>query len=215
MAWGKRWTVLRGRPDPEGGRPQRSGRPPAFAVPEVLSADALARLDAHGPAGCGTPLGRLSPAAPAVPGDNAAPGPVADAGEAVRLAVGGGPSGAVRLQIPAGLPPVAADGTRLRLAVAALVEHALRRRPPGTKVLVGVVAVSGAEDGGAGRVEIRVVDRGVSGPGEAKYWTVVERAQRAALAAGARLRVEDTPAGGLTLVLELGTVGDRDSRHRG
>ncbi|WP_190212942.1 hypothetical protein [Kitasatospora indigofera] len=109
----------------------------------------------------------------------------------------------MRLQLPADLPPVSADGAQLRLAVAALLEHALRRRPPGTKVLVRAEAVGGAVDGGAGRVEIRVADRGASRPGEAKYWTAVEGAEGAARAAGGRLRVEETPAGGLTFVLVL------------
>ncbi|WP_329493993.1 hypothetical protein [Kitasatospora herbaricolor] len=143
---------------------------------------------------------------------------VADAAGAARLAVrraaGGGRTAAVRLQLPADLPPVSADGTQLRLAVAALLEHALRRRPPGTKVLVRAEAVAGAEGGGAGRVEIRVVDRGASRPGEAKYWTAVEGAEGAARAAGGRLRVEETPAGGLTFVLVLSAVADEGPRRR-
>lgn len=221
MARGKRWTFLAGR----SGR--RSGWGAPIAVPEVLAAGAPEQADApRGPAGCGASLGRPDPVGrgPAgcagTPGLGAPPAPrvVADAAGAARLAVrraaGGGRTAAVRLQLPADLPPVSADGTQLRLAVAALLEHALRRRPPGTKVLVRAEAVAGAEGGGAGRVEIRVVDRGASRPGEAKYWTAVEGAEGAARAAGGRLRVEETPAGGLTFVLVLSAVADEGPRRR-
>lgn len=219
MARGKRWTFLARR----SGR--RSGWGAPIAVPEVLAAGAAAPAPLiRNPAGCGAPLGRPDPTGrgpagqPAagqgtavgteVPGRGTRPGP-ADAAQAarqaVRTAAGGGRASAVRLQLPADLPPVSADGAQLRLAVAALLEHALRRRPPGTKVLVRAEVVDRA-DGGAGRVEIRVADRGASRPGEAKYWTAVEGAEGAARAAGGRLRVEETPAGGLTFVLVLPAV---------
>ncbi|MCX5214123.1 hypothetical protein OG689_33515 [Kitasatospora sp. NBC_00240] len=215
MPQGKRWTFLTGRPD------RRSGRGAPIAVPEVLSADALAEVHAgRNPGGCGAPLARPGTAgAPAAasdpPGRPGARLVVADAAEAVRLAAGGGRVPAVRVQLPADLPPVSADGAQLRLAVAALLEHALRRRPPGTKVLVRADAVAGVASGGAGRVEIRVVDRGASRPGEAKYWTAVEGAEGAARAAGGRLRVEETPAGGLTFVLVLRAVDGEAPERRG
>jgi hypothetical protein len=114
---------------------------------------------------------------------------------------------AVRLQLPQGLPPVAAGEPELGLAVAALVGHAVRRSRPGARVLVRAVLASGP-DGRPGRVEVRVADRGASVPGEAAYWAsggVRDRGAVDALvrAGGVRFGVEATPGGGLTAVLAL------------
>ncbi len=120
---------------------------------------------------------------------------------------GGAGAHAVRLQLPQGLPPVVADGPELGRAVAELVGHAVRRSPPGVRVLVRAAVAAGA-DGRLDRVEIRIVDRGTSVPGGARYWSTGGLPGGPAVsallrAAGARIGVEETPGGGLTAVLVL------------
>ncbi len=122
-------------------------------------------------------------------------------------AAGGAGAYVVRLQLPQGLPPVVAGGPELGAAVAALVGHAVRRSPPGVRVLVRALVADGP-DGRPERVEVRVADRGPSVPGEADHWASgglrESRAVDALVRAGwARFAVEATPGGGLTTVLAL------------
>ncbi|WP_327683384.1 ATP-binding protein [Kitasatospora sp. NBC_00458] len=166
-----------------------------------------------------------------------------------RVLRGGGRSAAVSVLMPVGLPVVAADSRRLEAALAALVDHAIRRNPPGVRVLVRVDAVPGP--GGPGRlgfpgasavpevpvgelarVELRVVDRGPSEMPEARHWLIAgartgepggpdggrgpggpagrvgPSVPALARAAGGRLGVEQTPGGGVTVVLVLSVAGD-------
>ncbi|MFC5664198.1 hypothetical protein ACFP3U_14535 [Kitasatospora misakiensis] len=196
-----------------------------------------------------------------------------------RVLRGGGRASSVAVRVPVGLPVVVADAPRLEAALAALVDHAIRRTPAGARVVVradplpgpdglfgarggsgfGGSGLGGAFDGGASgggafgggafagpdawtvepaRVELRVVDRGLSELPEAREWLLgggygVEPGPSGApglsgagwgagggpgrigssmsalvRAAGGRLRVEQTPGGGLTVVLVLAVARD-------
>src|SRR5689334_13390431 len=132
----------------------------------------------------------------------------------VPMALGGVPEDSAELDIPETLPMVAVDKGLLERAVANVVENAVKYSPAGTPVLVSASAI-------ADRVEIRVVDRGPGVPDEAKD-RIFEPFQRYgdsprgagvglglavargfAEAMGGTLNAEDTPGGGLTMVLTL------------
>ncbi|MFD7872963.1 ATP-binding protein [Streptomyces sp. NPDC059766] len=137
-----------------------------------------------------------------------------DLDEVVPMALGGVPEDSTVLDIPESLPMVAVDAGLLERAVANLVENAVKYSPSGERVLVAASAI-------ADRVEVRVVDRGPGVPDEAKD-RVFEPFQRHgdaphgtgvglglavargfAEAMGGTLDAEDTPGGGLTMVLRL------------
>ncbi|MBP3043079.1 DUF4118 domain-containing protein [Arthrobacter jiangjiafuii] len=120
----------------------------------------------------------------------------------------------VELEIPADLPPVLADSVLLQRVLVNLLANAVRFSPPGSKVVLAASAF-------AGRVEVRVID---CGPGIApeRLQDVFVPFQRLgdtdnltglglglALAKGfmegmmGTLETEDTPGGGLTMVLSL------------
>jgi two-component system sensor histidine kinase KdpD len=141
-----------------------------------------------------------------------------DLDEIVPRALGGVPEDSVHLDIPETLPMVDVDGGLLERAVANVVENAVKYSPPGTPVLVSASAL-------ADRVEVRVVDRGPGVPDEAKE-RIFEPFQRhgdaprgagvglgLAVARGfaeamhGTLDAEDTPGGGLTMVLTLRAAG--------
>ncbi|MFD8004582.1 sensor histidine kinase, partial [Streptomyces mirabilis] len=118
------------------------------------------------------------------------------------------------LDIPETLPMVAVDPGLLERAVANLVENAVKYSPSDEPVLVSASAM-------ANRVEVRVVDRGPGVPDEAKdrIFAPFQRygdaprgagvglglavARGFAEAMGGTLNAEDTPGGGLTMVLGL------------
>ncbi|MFF7995288.1 hypothetical protein ACFZDG_36660 [Kitasatospora xanthocidica] len=140
-----------------------------------------------------------------------------------RVVRGGGRSAAVTVRMAPGLPVVAGDARRLEAALAGLVDHAIRRNPPGGRVLVRADVAGGPsiwrpsgraaaargpgagrgrahDDGryggrGRGRVEIRISDRGAHVLPEAREW----------LLAGIR---SDSPAGPALHSLVL-TAGGR------
>ncbi|WP_393099885.1 DUF4118 domain-containing protein [Streptomyces sp. LN325] len=137
-----------------------------------------------------------------------------DLDEVVPMALGGVPEGSVMLDIPETLPMVAVDPGLLERSVANLVENAVKYSPSDERVLVSASAM-------ADRVEVRVVDRGPGIPDEAKD-RIFEAFQRYgdaprgagvglglavargfAEAMGGTLAAEDTPGGGLTMVLTL------------
>ncbi|MFJ8464230.1 ATP-binding protein [Streptomyces swartbergensis] len=143
-----------------------------------------------------------------------------DLDEVVPMALGGVPGGSVDLDVPETLPMVAVDPGLLERAMANLVENAVKYSPSGTTVLVAASAL-------ADRVEVRVVDRGPGVPDEAKD-RIFEPFQRYgdaprgagvglglavargfAEAMGGTLDAEDTPGGGLTMVLTLRAAGPR------
>ncbi|MFD5741421.1 ATP-binding protein [Streptomyces massasporeus] len=147
-----------------------------------------------------------------------------DLDEVVPMALGGVPEGSAGLDVPETLPMVAVDPGLLERTVANLVENAVKYSPPGAPVLVAASAL-------ADRVEVRVVDRGPGVPDEAKE-RIFEPFQRHgdaprgagvglglavargfAEAMGGTLNAEDTPGGGLTMVLTLRAAGTRPELH--
>ncbi|MGW5346261.1 ATP-binding protein [Streptomyces sp. HUAS TT3] len=142
-----------------------------------------------------------------------------DLDEVVPMALGGVPEDSVELDIPETLPMVAVDRGLLERAVANIVENAVKYSPHGHPVNVSASAL-------ANRVELRVVDRGPGVPDEAKD-RIFEPFQRHGdaprgagvglglavargftEAIGGTLTAEDTPGGGLTMVLTLPIAGD-------
>ncbi|GAA2816037.1 sensor histidine kinase [Streptomyces showdoensis] len=141
-----------------------------------------------------------------------------DLDEVVPMALGGVPDGSVELDIPETLPMVAVDRGLLERAVANIVENAVKYSPDGIPVAVGA-SVLGE------RLELRVTDRGPGVPDEAKdgIFEPFQRfgdAPRGAgvglglavargfvEAMGGTITAEDTPGGGLTMVLTLKTEG--------
>ncbi|MFI1733664.1 ATP-binding protein [Streptomyces acidicola] len=140
-----------------------------------------------------------------------------DLDEVVPMALGGVPEDSVDLDVPETLPMVAVDAGLLERAVANIVENAVKYSPPEARVLVAASAL-------ADRVELRVVDRGPGVPDDAKD-RIFEPFQRhgdaprgagvglgLAVARGfaeamdGTLNAEDTPGGGLTMVLTLRAV---------
>nr|WP_020551309.1 ATP-binding protein [Embleya scabrispora] len=121
---------------------------------------------------------------------------------------------AVRVSVPDTLPTVRADGELLDRVVANLVENAVLHTPPDTPVIVAAKTVRG-------RIELRVVDRGPGLPDDAKDRVFEAFARHGdaprsrgvglglavargfAEAMGGALAAEDTPGGGLTMILTL------------
>ncbi|AXE89187.1 sensor histidine kinase KdpD [Streptomyces sp. Go-475] len=143
-----------------------------------------------------------------------------DLDEVAPMALGGVPEGNVVLDVPETLPMVDVDPGLLERAMANLVENAVKYSPPDASVLVAASALGD-------RVEVRVVDRGPGVPDEAKD-RIFEPFQRHgdaprgagvglglavargfAEAMGGTLNAEDTPGGGLTMVLTLRAAGTR------
>ncbi|MEU8977965.1 sensor histidine kinase KdpD [Streptomyces sp. NPDC048309] len=143
-----------------------------------------------------------------------------DLDEVVPMALGGVPEETVELEIPESLPMVAVDAGLLERSVANLVENAVKYNPVDERVLVSASAL-------ADRVEVRVVDRGPGVPDEAKerIFAPFQRygdaprgagvglglavARGFAEAMGGTLNAEDTPGGGLTMVLTVPAVERR------
>ncbi|MEV1023652.1 sensor histidine kinase KdpD [Streptomyces sp. NPDC050264] len=139
-----------------------------------------------------------------------------DLDEVVPMALVGVPDPdlSVDLDIPESLPMVTVDKGLLERAVANIVENAVKYSPPDEPVLVSASTLGE-------RVELRVVDRGPGVPDEAKerIFAPFQRygdAPRGAgvglglavargfvEAMGGTLGAEDTPGGGLTMVLTL------------
>jgi two-component system sensor histidine kinase KdpD len=125
--------------------------------------------------------------------------------------------GEIQLELASGLRPVRADAVLLQRAVVNLLANALRFSPPGT---VPVLATS--EFGG--HAHLRVIDSGPGIPAERREDVFVafqrlgdtDNTTGVGLglalskgfieAMGGTLEVEDTPGGGLTMVVELVSV---------
>jgi two-component system sensor histidine kinase KdpD len=140
-----------------------------------------------------------------------------DLDEVVPMALGGVPEDSVDLDIPESLPMVAVDPGLLERAVANIVENAVKYSPDGERVTVAASALGS-------RVELRVADRGPGVPDEGKE-RIFEPFQRYGDAPrgagvglglavargfvesmGGTLGAEDTPGGGMTMVLTLEAV---------
>jgi two-component system sensor histidine kinase KdpD len=147
-----------------------------------------------------------------------------DLDEVIPMALGGVPEDSVDLDVSESLPMVDVDRGLLERSVANVVENAVKHSPPGERVLVSASAI-------ADRVEIRVVDRGPGVPDEAKD-RIFEPFQRYgdaprgngvglglavargfAEAIGGTLHAEDTPGGGLTMVLAVQIAPQRQREH--
>ncbi|WP_440067759.1 DUF4118 domain-containing protein [Streptosporangium sp. OZ121] len=129
----------------------------------------------------------------------------------------GPPHDRVLNRLPEDLPEIAADPALLERVLVNLVSNAVRYSPPGVAVLVGA-SVDG-DDGG--HVEIRVVDRGPGIPEESRdrvflpFQRLGDRdnatgvglglalSRGLAEAMGGTLVPDETPGGGLTMVLTL------------
>ncbi|NBE50228.1 sensor histidine kinase [Streptomyces boluensis] len=144
-----------------------------------------------------------------------------DLDEVVPMALGGVPEGSVDLDIPETLPMVEVDKGLLERAVANIVENAVKYSPDGRRVTVSASALGT-------RVEVRVVDRGPGVPDDAKD-RIFEPFQRHGdaprgagvglglavargfvEAMGGTLNAEDTPGGGLTMLLTLRAAAGRE-----
>ncbi|CCB77334.1 MULTISPECIES: sensor histidine kinase [Streptomycetaceae] len=144
-----------------------------------------------------------------------------DLDEVVPMALGGVPPDSVALDIPETLPMVLADPGLLERLVANVVENAVKYSGDAERVLV---AASALRD----RVELRIADRGPGVPDTAKE-RIFEPFQRYgdaprgagvglglavargfAEAMGGTLVADDTPGGGLTMVLTLRAAGALD-----
>ncbi|MFD3675613.1 ATP-binding protein [Streptomyces sp. NPDC058613] len=142
-----------------------------------------------------------------------------DLDEVVPMALGGVPEDSVDLDIPETLPMIAVDRGLLERAVANIVENAVKYSPDGQPVHVSASALGN-------RVELRVVDRGPGVPDAAKD-RIFEPFQRHGdaprgagvglglavargftEAIGGTLTAEDTPGGGLTMVITLPMAGN-------
>ncbi|WP_327130154.1 sensor histidine kinase KdpD [Streptomyces sp. NBC_01343] len=139
---------------------------------------------------------------------------VTDLDEVVPMALAGVPDDSVELDIPETLPMVAVDRGLLERSVANIVENAVKYSPVGQPVHVSASSL-------ADRLELRVADRGPGVPDEAKdrIFEPFQRYGDAPAGAGVglglavargfleamdgTLTAEDTPGGGLTMVLTL------------
>ncbi|WP_020577375.1 sensor histidine kinase [Actinopolymorpha alba] len=138
--------------------------------------------------------------------------------EVVPAALIGVPADTVKVTLPEGLPTVRVDPGLVERAVANVVENAVRHNPPGPPVMLTASALRD-------RLEIRVIDRGPGVPDSDKD-RIFEPFQRLgdvpggtgvglglavargfAEAVGGSLSAEDTPGGGLTMVLSLPATG--------
>jgi two-component system sensor histidine kinase KdpD len=124
-----------------------------------------------------------------------------------------GPS-EVELDLPEGTPPVMADAVLLQRATVNLLANALRYSPRGERVRV-------AASGFRAAVQLRIVDRGPGIPAERRdeVFTPFQRlgdtdndtglglglaiAKGFVEGMGGTLEVEDTPGGGVTMVVAL------------
>lgn len=133
--------------------------------------------------------------------------------EIVPFAIEGYPPGAVVLDVPDDLPLVHTDPGLLERVVANLVSNAVRHARAGSPVVVGSAVVGNG-------VVVRVVDDGPGVPDDVKehMFDAFQRlgdttgnglglglavADGLATAVGAELSVEDTPGGGLTMLVTV------------
>jgi two-component system sensor histidine kinase KdpD len=128
----------------------------------------------------------------------------------------GAPPGAVEVDVPTDLPEVLADPGLLDRVIANIVQNAMRYSPPGKAVLL-----TGSTHGAS--VELRVIDRGPGIPEDEREQAFAPFQRRDDLsttgspgvglglaiargfteAMGGSLTMDDTPGGGLTVIISL------------
>ncbi|WP_211239643.1 sensor histidine kinase [Jiangella gansuensis] len=150
--------------------------------------------------------------------------------EIVPRAVAGVPPGSVVLDIPESLPLLVTDAGLVERAMANVVENAVKYSPHGAEVTVSAALVPALGPGAGHVVEVRVVDRGpgVSDEDKATMFLPFQRlgdsrparvagtpgvgagvglglavARGFVDAVGGTLTADDTPGGGLTMVVRL------------
>lgn len=140
--------------------------------------------------------------------------------EVIHAALAEIPADSVQLELPEGLSPARIDPGLVERSVANIVENAAWHNPPGLPVRVCASAFRN-------RIEVRVIDHG-PGVTDAAKEHIFEPFQRLgdapgstgmglavargfANVAGGSLHAEDTPGGGLTMVLSLPSA---DTRNR-
>jgi two-component system sensor histidine kinase KdpD len=142
--------------------------------------------------------------------------------EVIPAALHGIPAGRVRVELPGNMPEVDADAGMLERVVANIVENAVKYAPDSDIVLVGAAGgLSHATLDGRPAGELRIIDHGQGVPSESvvrmfqpfQRLNDVPQATGVGLglavakgfteAMGGTLTAEETPAGGLTMVIRL------------
>lgn len=131
--------------------------------------------------------------------------------------------GEVSVRLDAGLPEVAADPALLERVLVNVIANALRHSPPGEPVLITAGPIRD-------RVELRIADRGPGiPPGERElaflpFQRLGDRDNRSGVglglalarglteAMGGELVPEDTPGGGLTMIVSLPVHRRKEAR---
>jgi two-component system sensor histidine kinase KdpD len=153
-------------------------------------------------------------------GVSLAPVDLDDVVPAVLDEVGAGPE-QVELELPPGLPAFEADPVLLERVLVNLLSNALRFSPAGERVVVSASAFGGV-------VQLRVADRGPGIPADRREEVFVPFQRLGDLdnlsglglglalskgfaeGMGGTLEAEDTPGGGLTMVVSLPVAGTAD-----
>jgi two-component system sensor histidine kinase KdpD len=142
--------------------------------------------------------------------------------EVVPAALHGTPQGRVRVELPANMPEIDADPGMLERVIANIVENAVKYAPDSEIVLVGAVGgFRSATIAGRPASELRIIDHGQGVPAErvVEMFRPFQRlddipqttgvglglavAKGFTEAMGGTLRAEETPGGGLTMVIRL------------
>lgn len=154
--------------------------------------------------------------------------------EVIPAALHGVPAGRVRVELPGNMPEVDADAGMLERVIANIVENAVKYAPDSDVVLVGAAGgLSHATLGGRPAGELRIIDHGQGVPTESvvRMFQPFQRlddvpqatgvglglavAKGFTEAMGGTLTAEETPAGGLTMVIRLplspGAAFDQDA----
>lgn len=142
--------------------------------------------------------------------------------EVIPAALHGTPAGRVRVELPGNMPEVDADAGMLERVIANIVENAIKYAPDSDVVLVGAAGGhSHATLHGRPAGELRIIDHGQGVPAESvvRMFQPFQRlddvpqatgvglglavAKGFTEAMGGTLTAEETPAGGLTMVIRL------------
>jgi two-component system sensor histidine kinase KdpD len=154
--------------------------------------------------------------------------------EVIPGALGAVPPGRVRVDLPANMPEIDADPGMLERVIANIVENAVKYAPDSDIVLVGTAGgLSPATLEGHPAGELRIIDHGRGVPAESvvemfrPFQRLDDTPQATGIglglavakgfteAMGGTLAAEETPGGGLTMVirLPLSTGVPFDARH--